>query len=308
MATVAASVGIAVRTLLSILACVMAAAIAYLLAVHGLYTCFDPRDWWMHVMFVDFCIIIAVIGAWFAYKESSWIKAAAFYLLLFWTGSLRVKVQIFEFGEPPCCYMRIIVLQFYKLSPEESSKDPLYFVFKRSERGDVMDHRREFSVVTARVIFSALGCLMLGTFIYTLIANGSPFQSGVLTPCMVAILIDISIHVVVFSIWVAYKESSWTSAFFWIILLACFRSIAICVYIVRELFYLSSQQPISLIIFNKSNRQVLKCEPLFHCEREESRGRPTWQSDFRGLALFSLHKARGDTQSSDPLLTTTPSV
>ncbi|KAJ9545970.1 hypothetical protein OSB04_025677 [Centaurea solstitialis] len=243
MATTAASVGIAVRTLLSVLACVMAAAVAYLLAVYGLSTCFDPSDWWMHVVLLDFCIITAGIGAWFAYKESSWIKGAAFYLLLFWTGSITT-----------CGY---IVLQFYKLSPEESSKDPLYFVFKRRERGDVMEHKKEFSAITARVIFSALGCLLLGTSIYALIIDGSPFQPKVLRPCLVTTLIDVSIHVVVFWVWVAYKESSWISAFFWIILLACFRSIAICVYIVRELFYLSPEQPISLIIFSKRNRQVL---------------------------------------------------
>ncbi|KAJ9562427.1 hypothetical protein OSB04_007587 [Centaurea solstitialis] len=37
----------------------------------------------------------------------------------------------------------------------------------------------------------------------------------------------------------------------------------------------------------------IKCEPLFHCEREDNRERVTWQSDFRGLALFNLDKACG---------------
>ncbi|KAJ9545972.1 hypothetical protein OSB04_025679 [Centaurea solstitialis] len=60
------------------------------------------------------------------------------------------------------------------------------------------------------------------------------------------------------TVWVAYKESSRFSAFFWIILLICFGSIATCVYIVRELFYLSPHQHISLIIFSKSDRQVLQ--------------------------------------------------
>ncbi|KVI07213.1 Protein of unknown function DUF1475 [Cynara cardunculus var. scolymus] len=126
MATMVASVGIAVKTLMSILACVMAASIAYLLVVNGISTCFAPRD----------CVAT-------------------------------------------CVY---IVLQFYKLSPEESRKDPLYFALARREKGDAMVHRRGPSVVTARIILSALACLLLGTFIYTLIVDGSPFQSKVFTP------------------------------------------------------------------------------------------------------------------------------
>ncbi|XP_024971550.1 uncharacterized protein LOC112510384 [Cynara cardunculus var. scolymus] len=248
MATMVASVGIAVKTLMSILACVMAASIAYLLVVNGISTCFAPRDWWMHVALVDFCITIAIIWAWFVYKESSWIIGVAFLFLLFWVGSVAT-----------CVY---IVLQFYKLSPEESRKDPLYFALARREKGDAMVHRRGPSVVTARIILSALACLLLGTFIYTLIVDGSPFQSKVFTPCMIATLTDIYIHVVVFSVWVAYKESSWTSAFFWMVLLVCFRSIATCAYIVRQLFYLSPQQSVSCIIFSKSNRDLQSRDPL----------------------------------------------
>ncbi|KAI3757449.1 hypothetical protein L6452_04986 [Arctium lappa] len=245
-----ASVGVAVRTSLTVLACVMAASIAYLLAVDGVYACFRPSDWWgwKHVILVDFCINIAIIGAWFAYKESSWIMRAAFLFLLFWFGSVAT-----------CGY---IVLQFYKLSPEESSKDPLYFVLARREKGDVVTHIRGPSVVNARIIFVLLDCLMLGISIYALIVDGSPFQSKVFTPCMVVALIDIYIHVVVLSVWMAYKESSWISAFFWIVLLVCFRSITTCVYLVWQLFYLSPQQSISEIIFSRSNRDSQSSDPL----------------------------------------------
>ncbi|KAJ9553968.1 hypothetical protein OSB04_018013 [Centaurea solstitialis] len=40
-------------------------------------------------------------------------------------------------------------------------------------------------------------------------------------------------------------------------------------------------------------RGGFKCEPFFHCERENNRERATCQSDFHGLALFSLHKSCG---------------
>ncbi|KAI3757450.1 hypothetical protein L6452_04987 [Arctium lappa] len=248
MAPASVGVAVAVRTSLTVLACVMVAAIAYLLAVNGFYTCFRPPDWWMHVILVDFCINIAIIGAWFTYKESSWIMGAAFLFLLFWFGSVST-----------CGY---IVLQFYKLSPEESSKDPLYFVLARREKGDVVTHIRGPSVVNARIIFVLLDCLMLGISIYVFIVDGSPFQSKVFTPCMVVALIDIYIHVVVLSVWMAYKESSWINAFFWIVLLVCFRSITTCVYIVWQLFYLSPQQSISEIIFSRSNRDSQSSDPL----------------------------------------------
>ncbi|KAJ0845748.1 hypothetical protein HanRHA438_Chr15g0717111 [Helianthus annuus] len=62
-------------------------------------------------------------------------------------------------------------------------------------------------------------------------------------------------YIVIFSIWIVYKESSWTSAFFWIVLLVSFTGITLCAYILRQLFQLSLQQPAYLIIFNK-NRQV----------------------------------------------------
>ncbi|KAJ9545812.1 hypothetical protein OSB04_025519 [Centaurea solstitialis] len=199
---------------------------------------------WMHVAFVDFFINISIIGAWFVYKESSWILGALFFFLLFWFGSVAT-----------CGY---IVLQFYKLSPEESLRDPIHFVLVRREKGDVVTHTRGPSVVSAKIIFAVLDCLMLGISIYAFIIDGSPFQSKVFTRCLIVALIDIYIHVVVLSIWMAYKESSWMNAFFWIVLLLGFRSITTCVYIVRELVYLSPQQSISHIIFNRNNRQVLQ--------------------------------------------------
>ncbi|PWA94249.1 hypothetical protein CTI12_AA017470 [Artemisia annua] len=192
---------------------------------------------WLMALYVDVFIDVVVIAAWVIYKESSWIVAAAFTVLLCVFGSIAT-----------CGY---VILQFYKLSPEEFTKDPLYFVLVRHQKRDgIMGHRRGPSVIAARVFFSVLGCFMLGIWIYLLIVYGSPFRAKVFTPCMVGTLINFDANIGVLSVWIAYRESSWISAFIWIFLLVTNGSIITCLYIVWQLSHLSPLQPISLIIFN----------------------------------------------------------
>ncbi|KAI3757447.1 hypothetical protein L6452_04984 [Arctium lappa] len=245
---VASAALVALKTLLSVLACVMCAMFVWGFVMDGWSSCFDIHARWMVAALIDFYIHVAIIGAWVVYKESSRIRAAVLILFLITLGSITT-----------CTY---IVVLLFKLSPEESSKDPLYFVLARHQKRDVSGHRRGPSVVTARIIFSALGCLMLGTFIYTLIVDGSPFRAQVFTPCMIGATTDFYFNVVVLSVWVAYKESSWISAFLWILSIVCFGSITTCVYMLRQLFYLSPDQPVSLIIFNSSNRDLQLSDPL----------------------------------------------
>ncbi|XP_056164389.1 uncharacterized protein LOC115684668 isoform X4 [Syzygium oleosum] len=121
-------------------------------------------------------------------------------------------------------------------------------------RDGVEQNKQHFPVITARITFIVLGCLMLVTLVYTIFTDGSPFRKELLVPWMTAMLIDFYINVVALSVWVAYKESSWLSAFVWILLLICFGSISTCAYIVRGLFQLSSQDPLYLILFNNGNR------------------------------------------------------
>lgn len=45
-----------------------------------------------------------------------------------------------------------------------------------------VEKKSMFSVVSARVLFSVLGCVMLGTLLYTLLTDGSPFRTELLTP------------------------------------------------------------------------------------------------------------------------------
>ncbi|KVI07212.1 Protein of unknown function DUF1475, partial [Cynara cardunculus var. scolymus] len=241
-AIMGAEVGVAVRTLLSVLGCLMVAVLVYTIATDGRPFRIELLTRWMVALLIDFYIHIAIIGAWVVYKESSWIMATVWVILLICLGSVTT-----------CGY---IVMQFYKLTPEESSKDPLYFVLARHQKRDATEHRKGPSVVTARVIFAVLGCLMLGALLYTLIVDGSPFRAELYTPWMIATLIDFYINVVALAVWIAYKESSWMSAFLWIPLIVCSGSIATCVYILRQLFFLSPDQPVSLILFSNNHRQV----------------------------------------------------
>ncbi|KAI5597327.1 hypothetical protein BDE02_02G058600 [Populus trichocarpa] len=231
------------RALFSVLGCLMVATLIYTIYVDGFPFRRDLLTPWMAATLVDFYINIIVLAAWISYKESNFITATVWIVLLICFGSIAT-----------CAY---IFIQLLKLSPEESLQDPLYHVLLRHEnkltyRG-VEQKTKQSAVVTARIAFSILGLLMLGTLIYTLITDGSPFRKELLTPWMVATLIDFYINVVALSVWVAYKESSWISAFLWILLLICFGSITTCAYIVKQLLQLTSQDPVYLILFNRGN-------------------------------------------------------
>ncbi|KAL0440341.1 UNVERIFIED_CONTAM: hypothetical protein Slati_2517100 [Sesamum latifolium] len=126
-----------------------------------------------------------------------------------------------------------------------------HFVFR-----DGTESKGFLSIVSARLLFTALGCVMLGTLIYTIATDGSPFRRDVLTPWMSATLIDFYVNVFTLSVWVAYKESNWKTAALWIILLICFGSISTCAYIVLQLFHLSSGDPVFLVLFSSNSRQV----------------------------------------------------
>lgn len=51
-----------------------------------------------------------------------------------------------------------------------------------SSRNGTVQKRTFSPIVTARISFSLLGLLMLGTLIYTLLTDGSPFRKELLTP------------------------------------------------------------------------------------------------------------------------------
>ncbi|KAI3762040.1 hypothetical protein L1987_52463 [Smallanthus sonchifolius] len=243
MAT-AASMGVLVRTLFIVLFCVMAASYVYLFIFGDYISCFDAHSRWFMLIAADFTTYVVVIGAWIAYKESSWIIASIIMVSMYFLGSHAS--------------IGYILIQFYKLSPEESSKDPLYFVLARRPKKDATEGR---SVVATTMIFSVLGCLVLGVLIYTIILELTPSYTKYFTSCFITTAIDIYIHIAIFSVWVTYKESSWASAVIWTVLLILFRGVTICAYILRELYYLSPQEPASLIIVKKINKDLDSNDP-----------------------------------------------
>ncbi|KAL7590989.1 hypothetical protein Lser_V15G32158 [Lactuca serriola] len=85
-----------------------------------------------------------------------------------------------------------------------------------------MGYNRGHFVLIAKIIISALGYLMLGTFIYVLIVDGSTFNANVLSRCMITTTTDFYFCIVIVAVWIAYKESRWISAFFWILSLLSF--------------------------------------------------------------------------------------
>ncbi|CAI9269090.1 unnamed protein product [Lactuca saligna] len=242
------AVGVAVSLLtysplMIVLFFVMVVAFAYLFAIDGFISCFNFGARWGIAILMEFSVYPGVIGAWVFYKESSWIQAAIF------TVSMYVLASLLSVG--------YVLVQFFKLSREESSTNPLYFVLVRRHKRE--SHTSGISVVTARVMFSTLACLTPGALIYTLIKDisGSYAESYFLTN-----MTDLYVHAVMLSVWIAYKESSWIIASLWIILHLCFGSITLCVYAVWQLFCLSPDQPASLIIFNGNDIHLQQSDPL----------------------------------------------
>ncbi|KAK9943696.1 hypothetical protein M0R45_009297 [Rubus argutus] len=228
------------RSLFAVLGCVMVLTLVYTIFTDGLPFRMDVLTPWMAATLVDFYINVIAIAAWVSYKESNWISATLWIILLACFGSITT-----------CAY---ILLQLMKLSTKES-EGPIYYVLLcHSNKYGVVNKHKHSPVLIARVLFSALGFLMLGTLLYTLLTDGSPFRKELLTPWMIATLVDFYINVAALSVWVAYKESSWITAVVWIILLICFGSITTCIYIVCQLWQLTSQDPICLALFKSGDR------------------------------------------------------
>ncbi|KAL9665527.1 hypothetical protein QQ045_020947 [Rhodiola kirilowii] len=268
----ARSTKLAATSLFSVLGCFVSATVIYTVVTDGLPFRKQLLTPWMAATLIDFYINVFAIAAWVLYKEKNWITDALMVVLLVCFGSITT-----------CAY---VTWQLLNLSSQGAAQDPIYHVLLRQDHNDVKEPKATCcSVSVARIIFSALGCLMLGTLIYTILTDGSPFRKELLTPhvseftyalkvmymdlyhfymlnfiqviwWMTATLIDFYTNVIAISVWVAYKESSWTSAVIWILLLICTGSLGTCIYIVSQLFQLSSQDPVHLILINSRNRQV----------------------------------------------------
>ncbi|XP_039164404.1 uncharacterized protein LOC104439253 isoform X2 [Eucalyptus grandis] len=103
------------------------------------------------------------------------VKGIKLFSALLWT------VLLIYLGSVTACFY--ILLQFLKLSPQESSQDPIYHVLlQHSSKDGVEQKKQHFPVIIARIAFIVLGGLMLATLLYTIFTDGSPFWKELLTP------------------------------------------------------------------------------------------------------------------------------
>nr|ACU23281.1 unknown [Glycine max] len=235
------SLAIGLRTLFTVLGLLMLAIVLYTVFTDGLPFRKELLTPWMAATLIDFYINVVALAVWVAYKESNLISSILWIVLLVCLGSITTSAYI--------------VVQFLKLSSQESSQDPMYYVLLRNpNKNGTAPQRKHSSIVTLRIIFSISGVVMLGTLVYTLITDGSPFRIELITPWLAATLVDFYFNVVALAVWVAYKESSWISAIFWIILLICFGSITTCFYITWQLFQIFREDPAYLVLVHHGDR------------------------------------------------------
>ncbi|XP_023551244.1 uncharacterized protein LOC111809123 isoform X2 [Cucurbita pepo subsp. pepo] len=239
----ASSAVIGWRILFILLGCTMVATLGYTLATDGSPFRRELLSRLMVVVLIDFYFNVIVIAAWVCYKESNWIAAAVWIVFLVCLGSIAT-----------CAY---ILWQLWQLSSQESFEDIVYNVLiKNPNKNDMQQHKKHSNILTAKIVFGALGCLMVVALVF-LFADGSPFRKELYTPWMVATLIDFYINGTALSVWMFYKEESWLTALLWIALFLIFGSASSCPFIVKELFKLNSEDPAYLVLFKNSNRKKI---------------------------------------------------
>jgi len=242
MATTSLVTGL--KVVLPVMFCLMLATLVYTIITDGLplpdrQDVFTP---WFVTTILDFYINLVPIAVWIVYKESTWSGSILWTILLIIFGSLTTCVYLF--------------LQLLKLTNQEASEDPMYYLLLRDSIKDGVGLRDKNSlVVTARFVFGALGCVMLGALVYTCFTYGSPFHMELLYPWMVVLLVNFYIDVAVLSVWVVYKESSLIIGILWVALLIGLGSVGTSAVIVVQLFRLSPLDPLYLVLVNNSNRK-----------------------------------------------------
>ncbi|XP_064972687.1 uncharacterized protein LOC103991200 isoform X2 [Musa acuminata AAA Group] len=197
---------VAYKVVFFALGCFMLATLIYTTVTDGSPFRIELLTPWMVATLIDFYVNVVAIVAWVAYKEPTWMKAFLWVILLVCFGSLAT-----------CAY---ITLKLFNITSQHL-QDPVSQLLLRK------DHEHNVkcsSIMIGRVLFSTLGIVVLVVVVYTVITDGLPFRTELLTPWMAATLIDFYINVFAISVWVVHKESTWISAFFWICLLICFGS------------------------------------------------------------------------------------
>lgn len=221
----------AFRFLFASMGCFMLASLVYTIITDGSPFRSELLTPWLTATLIDFYVNVAAISFWVAYKESSWANAIIWIILLVCFGSITT-----------CAF---IVKNLFDISSQGPPvQDPVRDVLFRY--GGLWKMKC-CSLLILKVIFIVLALFASGVVIYTLVIDGLPFRMELLTPWMVATLIDFYINVVAISVWVAHKESTLIGTIIWICLLICFGSIATCTYVAIQLFQLPDRHPMDRV-------------------------------------------------------------
>ncbi|KGN46099.1 uncharacterized protein LOC101218608 [Cucumis sativus] len=236
----ASSAVIGWRILFLLLGCTLVTALVYTVATDGSPFRQQILSPLMVVTVIDLYISIVALATWISYKEANWITSTIWIVFLVCFSGITTSAYI--------------LWQLWQLSSQESFDDIMYHVLIRNPNKVGMEqHRKQSNVMIAKIVFIVLSCLMAVNLVYFF--SAAPFRIEFFTPSwMVTTLIDFYIDATVLSTWMFYKEESWLSAFFWIVLLLSFGSISTCPFIVKELFKLKSGDPPRLILLKPSHR------------------------------------------------------
>ncbi|CAL5384259.1 unnamed protein product [Camellia sinensis] len=194
----AISVAIGLKTVFCVLGCVMVATLIFTLSLDGLPFRKDLLTPWMVATLIDFYInVIAIGGSGLLCTCLLIVSGLGFLQGIELDQCITLGSSASMFWKFEQCCINILLDVFMEVGNISSMLETMLF----AAFGDGMEHNRRFSVVTTRIIFTALGFLMLGTLLYTLLTDGSPFRTELLTPTwwMIATLIDFYINVVALS-------------------------------------------------------------------------------------------------------------
>ncbi|XP_051124267.1 uncharacterized protein LOC127246767 [Andrographis paniculata] len=235
----AASLARGLKVAFVVMSCVSNAVLIHLIATQGLLFLPEFHTMWAMSFLFDFNVLLIPIVIWIIYKESNWKNTIMWAFPILMIGSSTF-----------CPY---IVVKLMELSPQESEDDPIYFVLLTKKKRDERESRSILPVIIARFYFGYMAGYMVILWTYTIAVDGFPLRRDVFTPFALATFIDIHFLLITFSIWVAYKEPTWITAAFWIVMLMCFHSIGAYLYILRKLFKISRRDPVSRVLFNRTD-------------------------------------------------------
>ena len=105
-------------------------------------------------------------------------------------------------------------------------------------------------------ITALLGALAMSVVLLNGFVNGSFFEDGAAlmrNPWGVVSLVDLYVGFILFSLWIVYREASWTSRIIWVVLMMVFGFLTASIYV--------------FIVFHRAGDDILKALHGDHASR-----------------------------------------